>query len=103
MEMIGTIAIAAMLVEALTSACKPIWDEQSRGFSYGAVISLCIGVIIALASNLDIGRAVGICIEWPLLPQVITGVIISRGSNYVYDIMSRINRQAPGSQQNKKI
>lgn len=91
MEFIGTIALSAMLVEAVTTAFKPVWDKERRKLSRGALASLAVGLVIAFAAGLDIAAIAGVEIRWPLLPQLITGIIISRGSNYVHDIFKRIN------------
>lgn len=90
MDYVGIIAISAVLVEAIVSAIKPIWDEEKHSISYSVVWSLAIGIIIALGAGLDVAAAVGVVITWPLVPQVISGILISRGSNYIFDLVSRV-------------
>lgn len=82
--------MSAILVESITNALKPIWDETKRGISYTAVVPLMVGVIIALAADLDLFGIFGLDITWPLVPQMLTGIVISRGANFVYDLISRV-------------
>lgn len=94
MEVLGIIFVAAVLVEAVTNAIKPIWDAEKRGVSWPALVSLAVGMVVAFAADLDIAGAVGVAIEWPVVPQLITGIIIGRGANYVHDIVKRMRGEA---------
>ena len=91
MEHWSMMVIAAILVEAVTNALKPIWDASKRKVDCCNIVPLVIGMVIAFAANLDIMGTAGIAIGWPVLPQLITGIIISRGANYVYDIVHKIS------------
>lgn len=92
------IIISAILVESVTNALKPIWDESRRTLSVSGMVSLTVGMIIALAANLNLFEAFGLEMGWPVLPQLFTGIIISRGANYVYDLLAQVqsksNKQA---------
>lgn len=90
MNALMTIVFGAVLVEATTTALKPIWDENKRQVSIGAVMSLIVGLAIAFATNMDLLAAADIPISVPVVPQLITGILISRGANYVYDILAQI-------------
>lgn len=92
MEVLGMIVIAAVLVEAVTTAIKPIWDADKRKLAPAAVASLLIGLVLSFAANLDLPGAVGMTITWPVVSQIITGIVISRGANYVYDIIDKIKQ-----------
>lgn len=94
MDTIGLIIVTATFVEAIVNIVKMIWDKEKRSISYSVLLSLAIGIVIALSTNLDILGAFGVVIEWKILPQVISGVIISRGANYVYDLVGKLTSQS---------
>jgi hypothetical protein len=84
------IIFGAVLVEAIVTALKPVWDPDKRKVSFGALASLIVGLGIAFAAGMDLCSAAGVPIHVPVVPQLITGILISRGANYVYDILSQI-------------
>ena len=88
MQTLELIIVSAILAESVVNALKPLWDEQKRTVSYGALASLAIGLIIAFASQLDIAGMLGLNLSWPFLGYAFSGIIISRGANYVYDIIN---------------
>jgi formate-dependent nitrite reductase membrane component NrfD len=90
MDALLGIVFGAVLVEAIVTALKPIWDESKRQISFGAVMSLIVGLGIAFATGIDLCAAAGFPVLVPVVPQLITGILISRGSNYIYDILSQI-------------
>lgn len=96
MDTIGLIIVAATFVEAIVNIVKSIWDEKSRHVSYSVLLSLFIGVLIAMSTNLDILGSFGVVIEWKILPQIISGIVISRGANYVYDLVGKLSSQSNG-------
>ncbi|MFZ5975194.1 MAG: hypothetical protein ACOYU3_07280 [Bacillota bacterium] len=91
MDALMTIVFGAILVEAIVTALKPIWDENKRQVSIGAVMSLIVGLAIAFAANMDLLATAGVDVNIPAVPQLITGILISRGANYVYDILAQIS------------
>jgi hypothetical protein len=90
MEAFMGIIFGAVLVEAVVTALKPVWDPDKRKVSLGALVSLIVGLGIAFAAGMDLCSAAGVPIQVPVVPQLITGILISRGANYVYDILSQI-------------
>lgn len=87
------------MVEAVTNALKPIWDEEKRTVSYSSLVSLAVGVIVALAADINLFSAFGLEMNWPVLPQIFTGIIISRGANFVYDLLASIQSKKAGTDQ----
>jgi hypothetical protein len=94
MDAIMVVVVGAVLVEAITSAVKPIWDASKRKISWGVAASLGVGLGIAFAANLDLAAAVGLPIGAPAVPQIISGVVISRGANFVYDLWGKVRGEA---------
>lgn len=93
MDALCMIVTGSILVEAIVSAVKPIWDEEKLQISFSRLASVFFGVLFSLAAGLDIAGVLGVEIKWPVVSQVATGIIISRGSNYVYDLIEQIKRR----------
>lgn len=74
-------------------AIKSIVEYISTWFVDGKVewkqIASCIGgVLVALFFNLDAFEGLGIASQVPYVSVILTGIVISGGSNMVYDLFS---------------
>ena len=47
------------------------------------------GLVVSFGFHLDLFSAVGITTDVPYISNVLTGIIISRGSNYVFDLIGK--------------
>lgn len=54
------------------------------------ILSLVFGIFIAVAYNIDILKFINIESNIPYVGSILTGILFSRGSNYVYDLMNKI-------------
>lgn len=84
--------VTGTFVEAIVSAIKMLWDKDNRKISYSVIASLAIGLLLALATDLDIMGYFGVVIKWKYLPQIISGIVVSRGANYVYDLVGSLSK-----------
>lgn len=60
-------------------------------FHYQMLLSLAIGITIAVCYKLDILKILNITSEIPYIGNILTGVLFSRGSNYIYDLISSLS------------
>lgn len=81
------IVVLAVLVEAVWEAAKMVWQDGK--FSVSMIATLVIGIALAILSGADLCAAVGIGLP-PIVGQIVTGILISRGSNYLHDLISKI-------------
>lgn len=58
---------------------------------YQMVLSLIFGILIAVAYKIDLLKLVNIESNIPYIGSVLTGILFSRGSNYVHDILKTLN------------
>lgn len=86
MENIALIIIAAILVEALVEYGQTIAAEPIL------IATLVVGVVISFIFGVTLFQSLGYAIH-PVADTVLSGVIISRGSNYVYDLIGRFTNQ----------
>ncbi len=57
---------------------------------YQMMLSLIFGIFIAVAYKIDLLKLADIESDMPYIGSILTGIVISRGSNYIYDLMSKI-------------
>lgn len=94
----GIIIAIAILVEALIEYGKTIQQTFATGEKKTAItqlIAIVLGIFLAFAFGLNAFVIVGIAVH-PIIGTVLTGIIISRGSNYASDLLSRITNPAVG-------
>jgi hypothetical protein len=87
------LALVAFLVEALIQALKPIYDKEN-GWNRDKVISIVVGILVCVVTNVDLFAELGFVVAVPYLGSVLTGVIASRGSNFVHDILKFVQGKA---------
>lgn len=75
----------AVLIEAIVTYVKTFAIDKKIKWQMIAAAVLSVGV--CLAYSLDIPALVGIEGSVPYVGNVITGILISRGSNYIYDLL----------------
>jgi hypothetical protein len=88
MSFIILIAAVAILIEALVEYYNLI--VVKRKIVWKQVVTLCTGIIVALLFNADLFTAIGIPIAVPFVGSVLTGVLCSRGSNYISDFVTKL-------------
>lgn len=88
------IVIGAALVEAVWETTKMTYQKgKVSGDRVGALI---VGVGVAVFGGLDACVAVGIPMGIPYLGAVLTGILLSRGSNFIHDILGAIQNAYKG-------
>ena len=82
------ILFTAIIVEGIVSYLKmAIADKKIH---YEIVASAAIGIAIAVSYRIDLFELMKIETTIPYIGSVLTGILISRGSNYVYDLLKKI-------------
>lgn len=86
MSELGIIIIAAALAEAVWETAKLAW--QSGKISVNTVGALIVGIIVAVGAHIDIGALVGIDFTYSIIGEVLTGILLSRGANFLHDFLN---------------
>lgn len=95
---IGIIIAAAVLVEGLIQYGKTIaqaFETGEKKTGITQLISIIIGVLIAFAFGANAFEALGMVVN-PMIGILLTGIVISRGSNYASDLLKRIANPTVG-------
>ena len=80
--------IIAMLVEAIWENIKMVYDKKK--FNINMIGSLILGIIICVVFKIDIFPIVGLSAAIPFIGSIFTGIIVSRGANFVSDLLKRL-------------
>ena len=87
------LALVAFLIESLVQTFKPLHDKDT-GWNKDAVIALIVGILVCVVTNVDLFNAVGLPIAVPYVGAALTGILASRGSNFVHDIFKFIESKS---------
>lgn len=79
------IVVLALLTEALWQTGKLAW--QNGAVNISALGSMAVGVLLALVTGADMMQAAGLSMKLPIVGQICTGLLISRGSNFLHDLL----------------
>lgn len=80
--------IIAILVEAIWENLKMIWDKNK--FNFNMIGSLLLSMIICVLAQINIFEIVRINLIVPMVGSLLTGIIVSRGANFVNDLFSKL-------------
>lgn len=92
---VATIVFSALVVEAVINIIQNV-QEKETSWKYWASLGLgvSVSVLVAWNWNLDIFAVFGMPAgKLAFIGPVLTGLIISRGSNVVSDFLGLINAQ----------
>lgn len=82
------LVIIAILVEAIWENLKMILDKNKLNFNM--LGSLLLSMIICVLAQINIFEIVGINLIIPVIGSLTTGIIVSRGANFVNDLFKKL-------------
>lgn len=82
------LVIIAILVEAIWENIKMIW--QKGKLLIDVIGALGFGILICILTDANIFPIVGISIKIPIIGEILTGIIVSRGANFVHDLFTKL-------------
>ncbi|MFU0825190.1 hypothetical protein [Clostridium sp.] len=85
-----SLIIIAMIGEAVWETLKMVWQEKHR-FNFDRIGTLIVSLILAFTTGVDMLQLVGISTRIPYIGIILTGILLSRGSNFMHDIVSSIS------------
>lgn len=88
-QLLGKVLAIAFLVEVLTNTIKAALPGLDR--RYIPFVAGVLGVILAWATGIGILDTLDIPIRHFALDYLVTGVVISRGSNIVHDLAKALS------------
>lgn len=82
------LVIVAILVEAIWENIKMVY--QSGKVSISMIGSLVISILLCVLTGIDIFPIVGLTMAVPVVGSILTGIIVSRGANFVNDLFTKL-------------
>lgn len=82
------LVLIAILVEAIWENLKMTYDQKKLNINM--LGSLLLGVLICILAKIDIFVIVGINLIIPFIGYILTGIIVSRGANFVNDLFKKL-------------
>lgn len=98
MENIMIIIAVAILIEGLVEYGKSIADmfiSDDKKTGITQMITIVIGILLAFAFNADMFIPLGLIVNHTI-GMILTGIIMSRGSNYVSDFIGKLGQKTVG-------
>lgn len=95
MTFIKLLIIAATL-EAIWETCKMFWQEGK--LNVDRIGSAVLGVFLCLTSGIDFFVMVEIPLFIPYAGVVLSGLLISRGANFVHDFLATVENIKAGAE-----
>ena len=94
MENFATVIYGAILIEAVVNVIKNVKEKETSWKYWASLgVGLLVGVLVAYNWSIDLFSAVGMTEpKFSSAGAILTGVILSRGSNVIHDILGLINR-----------
>jgi len=87
-EVLVALVVFAFITEVVTDIIKAAIPSLKK---YSRLIAMLVGILLCVTTDMGIISGFGIKINYPLIDYVISGITISRGSNVIHDLLSKIN------------
>lgn len=88
MELFIGIIILSIITEGVITYVKTFFVECK--IQWQMIGALILGVLVGVGYNADLLRLFKLQSTIPYLGNVLTGILISRGSNYIFDLIDKI-------------
>ncbi len=82
------IAAFAILIEGIITYINQFLIQEN--FCWQMLLSLILGIIVAVAYKLDLPSYFNLKSDIPYIGCILTGILLSRGSNYVFDLIKSV-------------
>lgn len=80
--------VIALAVEAIWETSKMLWQEGKLNFDRLGATAL--GVILCILARVDFFDIVTVPLCYPTAGMVLTGIMVSRGANFIHDLLSAV-------------
>ena len=92
-DALTTIAVLALIVEFSTEIIKSLFSLKK---GLGKSVAILLGMILCVATQTGLLEVFGLDTVYPIIDYLVTGLIISRGSNIIHDLVSRLKAGKTG-------
>lgn len=89
MDKFFAIVVMAITLEGIISYAKMIVVDQK--VQWQIIAAIVAGVMLCIVYQLDALALVDVTTTVPYVGQILTGICLSRGSNYIFDWIGKIS------------
>lgn len=86
MEAITIIVVLALLIEAVIETIRMTVEG---GIHWQNIAAMALGIVLSWSCGVGIMAVAGITVN-PIVDMLITGILLSRGSNFISDLFDKI-------------
>jgi len=90
MEHLFIIIIIALITESVWETLKMTWQQGK--LCIDRIGALIVSLVICIGTQLDILRLLEIKTTIPFLGVILTAILISRGSNFIHDLLVKVGQ-----------
>jgi predicted RNA polymerase sigma factor len=83
--------VLAILIEAVVNAITKV-DWKNKSIIWATLTAYAISTVVILNTHTGIFEAVGFTWAVPFIDWLFTGIVLSRGSNFVHDLITSIQK-----------
>ena len=83
--------MVAILIEGIVTYFNEFF--VSGNMPWQMICSLVLGIITSVSYKLDLPKHLGLKSSIPYIGSILTWILISRGSNYLFDILKVITNE----------
>lgn len=89
MQNLFLIIVVSILAESIWETLKMTW--QNGKVSIDRIGALVVSLVITLVTKMDLLALLGLETTIPYMGSFLTGIIVSRGSNFTHDLLTKVN------------
>jgi hypothetical protein len=99
MNVLWSLVFGAIIVETIVNIIRNL-KEDNKSWKYWVALgaSIVTGLVVSINYEIDVFTLVGLEGKVPIIGAILTGLIISRGSNIVSDTVDRLNSWRPSAE-----
>ena len=90
-QYVSKMIMVAILIEGIVTYFNEFF--VSGNMPWQMICSLVLGIITSMSYKLDLPKHLGLKSTIPYIGIILTGILISRGSNYLFDILKVITNE----------
>lgn len=86
------LVLLAIVVEGIVTYLKEIFVNKK--IAWQQIMAIAISVLACIGYNIDLFSLFGLTSVIPFLGVCMTGVLVARGSNYIFDLIKQLQGYA---------
>lgn len=84
-----SIVTFSIFIEGIITYINQFFVQEN--FCWQMLFSMVLGIVVAVAYKLDLPSYFNLKSDIPYIGCILTGILLSRGSNYLYDLLNKLS------------